>query len=197
MIAAPPSAVDTAPSPALSPAQLKSQLWADDRVEVFAVVMGSRVPDLRARLSAALSARELQDFDCLRPGALPPAQQREAPYLVWLQRKSPFTDWLLFEAAAGLGEWGVVVISASPLLALRSHLRGLLAARVPTGQTISLQWMDPVILQALLPLFDAAGLVSFMGPVQALVVAGDRLWTRVGVSTGRLESHRLTVAAFA
>ena len=114
------------------------------------------------------------------------------PYLACLQRESAFTDWLLFEAAAGLGDWGVLVRSPASLLALRSHLRSLLAAQLPGGPTIPFDWMDPVLLQAVLPLFDAAALGGLFGPVQALVIPGAEAWITLRADLGQLAVQRAT-----
>jgi hypothetical protein len=180
----------TAINPALSQAQHKAGLWADDSLQVYAVMMGSRIPDLPALLAAA----DLGDFDCLLPGALAPEVQRNAPYLARLKRDSAFTDWLLFEAAAGLGDWGVLVRSPAKLLALRGHLRGLLRAQIPGGQAIALDWMDPLILQALLPLFGPAELAAFMGPLQSLVIPNASVWTAAHFNLGQLEMRSVPVA---
>lgn len=183
---------ETAPTlqPALAPAQLKAQLWADASLQVYAVLMGARIPDLLARLAGA----DVVDHDCLLPGALEPELQARAPYLVQLKREAEFTDWLLFQASAGLGDWGVVVQSPAKRLVLRGHLRGLLQARLPEGQRIDLDWMDAPILQALLPLFDAAGLAAFMGPVQSLVLAGEQQWTMADYALGQLQWRSVPLA---
>ena len=179
--------------PALAPAQLKARLWADARQQVYAVVMGARVPDLAARLEQA----DVLDHDCLLPGALEPDEEPLAPYLVQLARESAFTDWLLFEAQAGLGDWGLLVLTAAPRMALRAHLRGLLQARLPDGLVMDLAWMDPEILRALLPLFDPAGLAVFMGPVTSLVVPRAAEWTSGIYVAGSLGWRRTPVAAAA
>ena len=176
--------------PALAPTQLKAQLWADPSLQVYAVLMGARIPDLQARLATA----EVVDHDCLLPGALEPALQARAPYLVQLKRESEFTDWLLFQAAAGLGDWGLLVRSPAKRLALRGHLRGLLQARLPEGQRIELDWMDAPILQAVLPLFDAAALAAFMGPVQSLVLVGAEQWTIADYALGQLQWRSVPLA---
>jgi hypothetical protein len=177
-------------SQALSLQQHKAALWADSRLHVIAVMMGSRVPDLVTMLAAA----DVADFDCLLPGALPIDTQRTAPYLVWLKQQSAFTDWLLFEAAAGMGEWGVLVRSASKMLALRGHLRSLLRAQTPLGQTVELDWMDPTILKALLPLFEPAALAGFMGPMESVVIPEIAAWTTARVVLGKLELRIVPVA---
>ena len=189
--APPPTASVSLPAvAALALAQHKAALWADASLWVYAVVMGTRVPELPTLLAGA----DVADHICLLPGALAPAARRRAPYLVTLKRHSPFTDWLLFEAPASLGEWGVVVRSASPKIALRSHLRSLRLASTPNAERFVLDWMDPEILQALLPLFSPGELVAFMGPVTALVLPGAAVWTTAGVALGRLELVSTPVA---
>lgn len=173
------------PAPALSATQLKAQLWADERERVTAVVMGTRIPDLPQRLAQA----DIIDHGCLRPGALSRREQAEAAYLVQLQRESRFGDWLLFEAAAGLPDWGVVTVSAAAPLALRSHLRALADAVLPDGQPLELDWMDPPVLDALLPHFDAAGLRAFFGPMRALVIPSAKRWRRAELQLGQLMWH--------
>ncbi len=167
---------------AQAPAQLKSRLWADASQQVYALVMGSRVPDLPKRLAEA----DVADYDCLLPGALDVAAALSAPYLVHLRAESAFTDWLLFEAGASLGDWGLVAVSAAPQLTLRAHWRGLLQGLLPDGHSIALDWMDPEIFWALLPLFDPAGLARFFGPVSTLVQTGTQGWRHA-----RLESNLL------
>jgi hypothetical protein len=175
----------------LDSAQLKAQLWADPAQQVHAVLMGSRLRGLPARLHAELAADELADYDCLLPGALEPAQQEEAPYMARLRPDTAFTDWLLFEAAPGLGAWGVLATSHVPMTPLRSHLRGLRHARLPDGSAIILDWMDPAVMQLLLPLFDAATLAAFMGPVGTWVMPGDGLWAVARATAGRLDLREL------
>jgi hypothetical protein len=174
---------------ALSLHQHKAALWADDRLQVYAVVMGTRIQNL----SAALAGADIVDFDCLLPGALSDETQRTAPYLVQLKRESAFTDWLLFEAAASLGEWGVLVRSASKMLALRGHLRSLLHAQTPQGDTIELDWMDPTVLKALLPLFEPAALAGFMGSMESVVVPEVTTWTTARAVLGKLELRDVAV----
>ena len=174
----------------LSAAQLKERLWADDALQLFAVVMGSRIVDLPTLLASA----DVLDWDCLLPGALAPHEQARAPYLVQLKRASAFTDWLLFEASASLGDWGVLVSSAARRLALRGHLRSLLQARLPDGRAIALEWMDPAVLQLLLPHFDPVELSGFFGPVDSFSVAGASAWFTARVDSGQLSARHTPLA---
>ena len=127
---------------ALSPEQLLSGLWADVRLRVYGMVLGSRVAGLPDRLAQADSL----DYHCLVPGALSPAQRVRAPYLVELRPDSSFSRWLLLEAAAGFTDWGVVARSSARMLDVRSHARDLRSAVSPEGRIFRLDWMDPVVL---------------------------------------------------
>lgn len=174
-----------------TPPQLRQRLWAETASTVYAVALASRLPGLPERLEASLRQRELADYDCLWPGALSPARQREAPYLMQLLPESAFTDWLLFQAEAGFGAWGVVLRSPAGRLALRSHLRQLLKARLLDGSVVVLDWMDPEVLALLLPRFDAAGLLDFAGPVTDWLMPGAGHWQWARTLAGRLEQQVL------
>lgn len=183
-------AAPIARSAPLSAAQHKAALWADDQQQVYAVVMGSRVPDLAVRLASA----DVRDHDCLLPGALEPEQRLTAPYLVHLKRDSAFTDWLLFEAPESFAEWGVLVSSAAPMTALRNYLRGHLQARLPSGQTIALDWMDPEILVALLAHAEPPMLRELFGPAISLTIAGRGQWRHATLALGSLQQHEAPLA---
>lgn len=177
-------------SASLSAAQHKAALWADEQLQVYAVVMGSRIPDLASRLATA----DLHDHDCLLPGALEPEQRRSAPYLLQLKKDAEFSDWLLFEAPEALAEWGVVVRSSARMTQLRNHLRGHLQARLPTGQEIALDWMDPEILVALLTHGDPMQLRQFFGPVTSFTIPGRRSWRHATLEMGSLRQHEALLA---
>lgn len=178
---------------ALAPSQHKAGLWADDRLQAHAVVMGERINDLPALLAQA----DVVNFDCLVPGALPARAQRRAAYMVQLKRESPFTDWLLFKAAAAFGPWGVVVRTRSPFTPLRTHLRFLTRAATPEGEEIPLAWMDPEVIEALLPIAPPDQLARFFGPLQSITIVGSDAWTTFDGLPGPLESRRVPVLAAA
>lgn len=185
----------TATPAALSHAQLKAALWADTSLQVYALVLGRNVPELPRALADADAARTLDSYDCLWPGALAPQRRLQAPYLVALRQDSPFTDWLLQQAAADFGEWGVLMRSSARFLALRSHCRALCKARLSGGQEIALDWMDPPVLRALLALASADQVEQMLAPLQALVLVGTDAWTLCAQQSGRLSMTRQPVLA--
>lgn len=179
----------TPPSAALSPAQLLSGLWSDARLGVFAMILGARIPDLNERLE---KARSLQ-YHCLMPGALSPAQRVRAPYLVELQSASDFARWLLLEAGAGFGEWGVVARSSAKLLEVRSHARGLRQVVSPDEQAFRVDWMDPPVLDALLSSATPDQLPGLFGPFESLTVTTPQRWREYRIEAGRLQLRHVDV----
>lgn len=149
--------------------------WSDDpTLSLYAVAMGSRLPGLADRL-----AHHADESWCLLPGALPDPVRRAAPQLMLLRRGGALAGWLLGEAGPALAAAGLLLRSAAPPIALRQHLRGLLRAQRPDGRDIAFDWVDPAVLRALLPLFDAHGRAAFFGPVQALQMGGGG-WLSAG-----------------
>ena len=182
-------------SAALSRDQLKAALWADASTRVYAIVLGRVVGGLPERLAAAEKSSELASYDCLWPGALKPLQRQQAPYLVALKPETPFTDWLLFEATAGFGDWGVLLRSDRPFLALRAHCRSSSQAQLPDGCAIGLEWMDPAVLRAILPLAPGDQLEDLFAPMATLVICGPQSWTFCAQQFGRLQMHEQLVQA--
>jgi len=176
------AAVESSPTSTLSLAQLREALWVDREQRVYALVVASKVPGLRARLSQG----GVDDWDGLWTGELDAEERAAAPVLVTLRRESPFTDWLLGEAAASFGGWGAVAQSRSTFLAMRTHCRALCKAQLPNGQSIRIDWMDPELMEALLPAAapDQVERV-YAGFDTLLTLAADR-WTRWSVSGARL-----------
>lgn len=180
-------------SAALSAAQHKAALWTDAALQVYAVVMGSRVVDLSARLAQAQDGTPGLDVHCLRAGALSPAEQATAAYLVRLHPDAPFTHWLLDEAAAGHPDWGVLVRSKLETIAMRSHARALCQAHTPGGDAIQLAWMDPAVLRLLLPLAAPDQLRQVFAPLDALSLLEPTRWTHYRLALGRLQTDVVDV----
>ena len=121
------AAAEPSPSHTLSLAQQRDLLWADARQQVYALMMASKVPGLRARLAQA----DVDDWDGLWMGELDPDELAAAPVLVTLKRESAFTDWVTAEAARGFGSWGALAQSKLAFLAMRSRFHEIWAASYP------------------------------------------------------------------
>lgn len=170
--------------------QQKATLWTQPDAHVYAVIDASQVPGLTERLTLA----DIKGWDCLHRGALPPDEAAKAPYLVELKPESPFTDWLLQDASATMGNWGVLVISAVGLRGLREHLRDLNEAQTPQGQRFSLRWYDRRILRILLPSLSTPQLQQFFGPLSAIALPAPKDWTWFRESVGQLMTDTRTIA---
>jgi hypothetical protein len=57
---------------------------------------------------------------------------------------------------------------------------------MPDGRRIALDWMDPAVMRAVLPLAGPAELTAFFGPVRSLVVPGRQAWQHAELQMGRL-----------
>jgi hypothetical protein len=157
---------------ATSPAQLKALLWPDPAARVHAVIDGTRLPGLPARLAA----EDVVGWDCLERGALTPAQAERAPYVAELNRGAAFTDWLLFEASVTLAGWGVVASSRRALLDVREHFRSLMEVRLPDGTTREWRWYAPDVLDTLLALAGAEQQAAVLGPLRLLAAPRPTQW---------------------
>ena len=166
----------------LSPAQQRESLWADAQTRVYALMLASRVQGLRQRLADG----DVDDWDGLWTGELDVDERAAAPVLVTLKRESAFTDWLLGEAAGSFAGWGALAVSRLPFLAMRTHGRALCKALLPNGQAIRIDWMDPEVLEALLPVAMPDALLRVYAGFDALVTIGGNRWTRWSRDGARL-----------
>lgn len=169
----------TAPGPAaplerLSAVQQRELLWSDARQNVYASIVTSKVPGLRDRLAQA----DVDDWDGVWTGELDDDERAAAPVLVSLKRRSAFTDWLIEEAATNFADWGAIVQSRLPFLAMRMHARALCKGQLPNGQAIRIDWMDPLVIEALLPAAAPEQLQRVYAGFDALVTLSTGRWTR-------------------
>ena len=181
---------EPSPSSTLSLAQQRESLWADARQRVYALMVAAKVPGLRERLAQG----GVDDWDGLWTGELDPEERAAAPVLVTLQRESVFTDWLLAEAAASFGGWGAIAQSTLPFLAMRMHGRALCKARLPNGQAIRVDWMDPEVMEALLPVAQPDQLQRVYAGFDTLITMSADRWTRWSVNGARLTRQVTGVA---
>lgn len=169
----------------LATAQLRSALWDRREARVHALVDGSVVPGLPARLRAAACV----GWDCLQRGALTPAAAAQAAYVVELQPESEFTTWLLGEACSAFEGWGVLMSSSRALLALREHSRHLAEVQGPDGRRRPWRWWDAELLAQLLPGLAPSQLDAFFALDQQLVCPGAQRWTWWQRRDGVLATH--------
>lgn len=178
---------------ALAYAQLRASLFARTGGRVHAVLDGRMLPGLPGRLEAA----QTMGWDCLQRGALSPEAARLAAYIVELDPAAEFTDWLLAEAAKVHPDWGLLLVSMRPLLAMREHCRGLGDVSMPDGTRRPWRWYDPELLDALLPELSPSQQDEVFGAGQQIVLVGTASWIWLEMQQGVLarDARALLAAA--
>jgi hypothetical protein len=146
-------------------------LFVGGNLNVFAVLDGASIPDLRSTLHALKP-----EHVCLYRGDLDPDLAQVAPYLVQLEPDSEFTERLVFD---GWGKhWGIFVRSTAGLSAIRRHLRSLLIVNDTDGRPLIFRYYDPRVLRVFLPTCDEAQLAALFGPIDSVLLeneVGDQL----------------------
>lgn len=141
-------------------------LFVGQDINVFAVLDGASIPDLRSTL------HQLQPrYVCLYRGDLEPDIAQVAPYLVELDPDSEFTDQLVLD---GWGKhWGIFLRSSADLNAIRRHLRGLLMVNDPDGRPMLFRYYDPRVLRKFLPTCTPEEIATFFGPADSILVENE------------------------
>jgi hypothetical protein len=145
---------------------LDALLFDGEPANVFVILDGASIPVLLDKLYADPAPT----FECLYRGDLEPDMAEVAPYVVLLDRDSPFFKWV----ATGWGKhWGVFAKSAAPMRPVRNHLRGLVTAYQPDGTPMRFRYYDPRVLRTHLPNCDARQLQGMFGPIAAFVLEDE------------------------
>ena len=119
---------------------LSRYLFVGRELNVFAVLDGAAVPNLRTSLHIFQP-----EYECLYRGDLKPDMAQVAPYLVRLEPNSQFTDWVVVD---GWGKhWGIFVRSAEDMPAVRRHLRRHLVVHDEDGRPLAFRYYDPRVLR--------------------------------------------------
>lgn len=144
----------------------------------YLLVDGVSVPELSKRLYEWYPAPEFE----LLYLSTPLAELLDiSPCLVGLQGlyDSGLTVFLEQENS----EWGYLIFSDAQPAALLEHLRNLLTARHPQGQSVYLRVADPAVMAALLTLAEHEQSNHLHGPIDEFVIA-DKLHNRWRVFRG-------------
>jgi hypothetical protein len=137
---------------------IKQRLFADQDTQVFAVLDGASIPDLRMSLY-----RHQPEHVCLYRGDLADDMAEVAPYLVRLEKDTEFTNWVFTQ---GWGEhWGIFALADQPLRELRQHFRRFLTVYGPENKPLLFRYYDPRVLRVYLPTCNAEDLATVFGPV--------------------------------
>jgi len=139
--------------------RIRERLFAEPAAEVFALLDGASTPDLRKKMW-----QHEPDHYCLFRQVTGPDMAEVAPYVVRLERDSPFTQWVLKE---GWGDhWGLFAVGRTDLRAMRQHCRTMIDAYDPAGRPVIFRFYDPRVLRVYLPTCTPAERAAAFGPIQ-------------------------------
>ena len=145
---------------------LKMELFATQGNSAFAILDGASVPDLLGDLFT-FNPEHL----CLYRGELEQDMAQVAPYLVFLERDAPFTDWVLTN---GWGEhWGIFGVTKVDMKELLKHFRKFLTVYDESGKLRYFRYYDPRVLRVYLPTCNADELKTVFGPVESYLVEDE------------------------
>jgi hypothetical protein len=168
---------------------VKQRLFADQETNVFAMLDGASIPDLRMSLHQHQPAHV-----CLYRGELADDMAEVAPYLVRLEEDTEFTDWVLTQ---GWGEhWGIFALAAEPLVEMRQHFRRFLTVYGPENKPLLFRYYDPRVLRVYLPTCNAEELAAVFGPAASFLCEDEDPTTalRYQLASGALRQEKLKLA---
>ncbi|MBK9169579.1 MAG: DUF4123 domain-containing protein [Bryobacterales bacterium] len=156
--------------------ELENLLFGDAAQNVFAVIDGASVPDLRYKL------REMDPPQvCLYQGELEPDMEEVAPYLVQLEQDTDFAEWIL----KGWGKhWGVFALTSGSLRDLRQHFRKFTVVYDEKGNPMYFRFYDPRVLRVYAPTCTGEELETLFGPVDAYLLEGEEPAVAVRLQRG-------------
>lgn len=140
------------------------RLFPKDKSKTFAILDGASVEGLLPRFKTMNPL-----YRCLYRGKLENGINEVAPYLVELEERSEFTDWVLSE---GWGNhWGVFLLTPESVKidALRRHFRKLNKVKAADGKIVLFRYYDPRVLRIFLPICEKEQVPSFFELVESFV----------------------------
>lgn len=154
------------------PAELAEQVFGTPGRSCYALLDGAKINHLPQMLAGSLL-----DHDSLFQGKAQQELAEVAPYLVRLERESPFTRRLFTTPGALGGLWGrdggVLLLSAAPLADIRRQLRKYTRIRDEGGKWFYYRFWEPRVFRASAVQYDVATFRDFLGPIEA-VLCPDR-----------------------
>ncbi len=161
-------------------------LFKGDGSNAYAVLDGASVPDLLDKLYGAVRP----EFECLYTGEIKPDLAETAPYLVRLDPKSEFTEWVFAE---GWGKhWGVFAVAPVDFRSFRKHLRKFLIVYDSTTKPLYFRYYDPRVLRTFLPTCEEGELQEFFGPAATWLVEDEDpgAMLRFQAAAGKLVTYK-------
>lgn len=169
---------------------LRRELFADEKANVFTVLDGASVPGLLEKLE-----EDSPEHVCLFTGQDDPELAETAPYLVRLDAKNPFTNWVLENGWDK--HWGIfaAVPAEVPFRDVRKHFRSFLRVRDPEGKMFLFRYYDPRVLRVYLPTCNAKELQTVFGPVGILMLESEQTaeLRRFSLSEGALVAQKVVL----
>ena len=160
-------------------------LFSDEETNVYVVLDGASVPGLLPSLD-----NHEPEYVCLYRGELAPDMAEVAPYLVYLDPKSEFTDWIISQ---GWGNhWGIFAVSPADLREVRQHFRSFLTVYDAEGKPLLFRYYDPRVLRVYLPTCNAQELATVFGPVERYILEDEdaNAMIQFRISSGSLQQER-------
>ena len=147
-------------------AEQLNNLLFDRTVRLFVILDAGQFTDLPKKLWET----EIESH-CLLEGALEPDVLYQAPYLVRLLPKHPFTDWL-FNGFVGKNR-GIFAHSKATLIEMRSHFTQLVKVADETGRPLLFRYYDPRVFRKFVPTCKKDELEKVFGDVNTFFVEDE------------------------
>ena len=145
---------------------LRKHLFSEPEYNVYTVLDGASVPDLLDKLY-----EDPPEHCCLYRGELTPDLAETAPYLVRLEPRAAFTNWVLDK---GWGHhWAIFATAEADLRTMRRHFRTFLMVNDPDGKPLYFRYYDPRVLRVYLPTCNVEEMTTVFGPIASYMLEGD------------------------
>lgn len=146
--------------------KIQDELFKDPSLNVYAVIDGAAVKDLRFKLW------EMQpEYCCLWAGKLEPDMEEVAPYLVSIERNTEFLSWLILN---GWGNsWNIFIINNLRLREVRKNFRKFLTVKGPSSEPLIFRFYDPRVFRDAVGIMDESQ-YNFFNGVKYFVSEGPR-----------------------
>jgi hypothetical protein len=146
--------------------KIHRELFSIPKTQVYAVLDGASIKNLLLHLD-----EHEPDYFCLYQGDLPHDVEEAAPYLVQLEKDSPFTQWVI-EKGWG-NHWGIFAVARENIKTMRKHFRTLVMIKDPDGKRVFFRFYDPRVFNIFLPTCTEDELTEIFGPVLCYIQEGD------------------------
>ncbi len=129
--------------------KIRDLLWQDsekyNELQVYVILDAARDKNIFIGLM-----NSDEEYVCLYKGGKKSKELETcAPYLVRLEKNSPFTEWILSE---GWGNsWGIFYSTDLPMQKVRDHFREFVMVVNEDGEPLYFRFYDPRVMRGFLP----------------------------------------------